>query len=77
VINRKPERFHTKAPGAYLAMQRDRGTVTVWALGGDRFRVQAPSVSHEIDGFPAARDLAKRLAAELGSAVAGSSATLR
>jgi hypothetical protein len=49
-------------------MLRERGTVTVWSLGYDRFRVEARGVSHELRGFEAARDLAGRLAAQLGSA---------
>jgi hypothetical protein len=50
-------------------MLRKRGTVTVWSLGQDRFRVEAQGVSHELKGFKAARGLARRLAEQLGSAV--------
>jgi hypothetical protein len=50
-------------------MPREHGTVTVWSLGQDRFRVEAQEVSHDLKGFEAARGLARRLAEELGSAV--------
>jgi hypothetical protein len=50
-------------------MPRERGTVTVWSLGQDRFGVDAPEASHELEGFEAARGLARRLAKKLGSAL--------
>jgi hypothetical protein len=65
---RKPELWETSAPGPFITMPRERGTVTVWALGRDRFRVEAQEVSHELEGFEAARALAGRLAAQLGAA---------
>jgi hypothetical protein len=50
-------------------LPRERGTVTVWALGEDRFDVVAPDESHEISGLDAARALAHVLAEKLGPPV--------
>jgi hypothetical protein len=39
------------------------GPVRLWALGGQRFRVQSPSRDEEVEGFEEARRLARELAA--------------
>jgi hypothetical protein len=69
MVVREPALWETNAPGPFITMPRKRGTVTVWALGRDRFQVEAPDASREIDGFDAARDLAHQLAEQLASAV--------
>ena len=38
------------------------GPVSVWALGGQRFRVQSPSADEELEGFEQARRRAHELA---------------
>jgi hypothetical protein len=38
------------------------GQVSVWALGGQRFRVQSPVVDEEVEGFAEARRRARELA---------------
>jgi hypothetical protein len=60
------EPWQSNEPGPFITMPRERGTVTVWALGEDRFDVVAPNESHEISGFDAARALARVLAEKLG-----------
>jgi hypothetical protein len=69
MVDREPAAWETNAPGPFLTLPRDRGKVTVWALGEDRFDVVAPGDSHEIAGYDAARALAHVLAEELGPAV--------
>ena len=69
MAKREPALWETNAPGPFITMPREHGTVTVWSLGQDRFRVEAQEVSHDLKGFEAARGLARRLAEELGSAV--------
>jgi hypothetical protein len=36
--------------------------VSVWTLGGDRFRVESPMGSQEVEGIDRARELAHQLA---------------
>jgi hypothetical protein len=67
--DREPEPWQRNEPGPFISMPRERGTVTVWALGEDRFDVVAPDESHEITGFDAARALARVLAERLGPPV--------
>jgi hypothetical protein len=66
---REPAAWETDAPGPFITIPRERGTVTVWALGQDRFRVEAPDASHQLEGFHAARAVARGLAEQLGEAV--------
>jgi hypothetical protein len=69
MADRERELRESNKPGPFIAMPRERGTVTVWALGEDRFDVVAPDDSHEIRGFDAARALAYVLAEQLGPPV--------
>jgi len=69
MTKREPELWQTNAPGPFITLLRERGTVTVWALGQDRFRVEAPDATHELEGFEAARAVARGLAERLGVAV--------
>jgi hypothetical protein len=57
-MDRKPEPWMTNAPGAFLSV----GDASVWALGGDRFRIEAPDGAREVEGFERARKLAHELA---------------
>jgi hypothetical protein len=46
-------------------MQRERGTVEVWALGEQRFRVKAPEQDFVVVGHDPAMDAAEELAKQL------------
>jgi len=50
-------------------MRRERGIVTIQALGGERFEVKASGEVHEAAGYEGARTLAHRLAQRLGHAI--------
>jgi hypothetical protein len=63
------EAWESNKLGPFITIPRKRGTVTVWALGEDRFDVVAPDESHEISGVDAARALAHVLAEQLGPPV--------
>jgi hypothetical protein len=52
-----------------MTMLRERGNVTVWALGEDRFDVVGPDDGHEIGGYDAACALAQVLAEKLGAPI--------
>jgi hypothetical protein len=69
MADRERDPWQSNKPGPLITMPRERGTVTVWALGEDRFDVVAPDESHEIGGFDAARALAHVLAEQLGPPV--------
>jgi hypothetical protein len=60
-----PEPWQTNATAPFLTIERPRGTVSVWSLGRERFRVQAPRDDAEVEGFDQARAAAHRLAAGL------------
>jgi hypothetical protein len=60
----------TTAPGPYLTMPRERGVVTIWALGNDRHRVRAEGeidVDHVVTGRDPAHEFAGVLAERLGA----------
>ena len=65
----RPEPSETSAARPFLIMKRERGNVTVWALGEDRFEVRAPHVSQEVGGYEPAMDLAHWFAQSLGPAI--------
>jgi hypothetical protein len=69
MAHREHEPWESNKSGPSIAIPRERGTVTVWALGEDRFDVVAPNESHEISGLDAARALAHVLAEQLGPPV--------
>jgi hypothetical protein len=50
--------MQTNAAGPFLTV----GDVSLWALGEQRFRVEAPKDSREVEGFQQARQLAHELA---------------
>lgn len=41
MADRQPEAWESTAAGPYLTMRRDRGVVTIEALGSDRHRARA------------------------------------
>jgi hypothetical protein len=53
----EPEPWQTDAAGPFLTV----GEVSVGALGGDRFRVESPEGSQEVEGIDRARELAHEL----------------
>jgi hypothetical protein len=54
----EPEPWQTNAAGPFLTV----GSVSVWTLGGDRFRVESPDGAQEVDGIDRAKQLAHKLA---------------
>jgi hypothetical protein len=66
MTNREPEPWESSAPGAFLWIERPRGTVQVWAIGHERFCVRAPGQEQEVVGFEAARQAAHARAEQLG-----------
>jgi len=54
----KPAAWETGTAEPFLTI----GQVNVWALGGQRFRVQSPSDDEEVEGFEEARQRARELA---------------
>jgi hypothetical protein len=54
----KPEPWQTDAGGSFLSI----GAVSLWTLGGDRFRVECPEGAQEVEGIERARELAHELA---------------
>jgi len=60
-----PEPWQTNATAPFLTIERPSGTVGVWALGRERFRVTTPDEDSEVVGFTEARATARRLAAGL------------
>jgi len=63
--DREPEPWETTAEAAFLRLEQARGTVEVWALGGDRFAVGAPRHEEVVVGFDEARARAHALADEV------------
>jgi hypothetical protein len=63
--DREPEPWETNAAGPFCTMRRAHGTVEVWALGEQRFRVVAPGHEQEITGHDAAVQAAEELAEQL------------
>jgi hypothetical protein len=54
----KPEPWQANAAAPFLTI----GGLSVWTLGGDRFRVETPDEAREVEGFQQARELAHELA---------------
>lgn len=59
-MDREPEAWQTNAAGPFLSV----GEVRVWALGEDRFRVDSPGRSQEVEDIDRARELAHKLAGD-------------
>jgi hypothetical protein len=54
----EPEAWQTDAAGPFLAI----GSVSVWTRGADRFRIETPDGTREVEGFERARELGHELA---------------
>jgi hypothetical protein len=51
MTDHEPESRQVDTTAPFMTMPRERGEVTVWALGNDRFRVQAAGVSRDVSGY--------------------------
>ena len=60
-VTSNPATWETNATGPFLTI----GEVEVYALGQDRFRLVAPAVERDVEGFEPARQLPHELAASL------------
>ena len=60
-----PEPWQTDAPAPFLVIENPRGAVSIWSLGRERFRVEAPHEGSEVEGFDRARATAHQLAEAL------------
>lgn len=63
--DRVPAAWETSAAGPFLTLERPQSVVSVWALGADRFSIEAPEHKQVIAGFDSARQTAHELAREL------------
>ncbi len=61
----EPEPWQTNAPRPAVVIEKPGGTVSILALGSERFRVEAPGHDSQVSGYQEARALAHQLAAEL------------
>jgi hypothetical protein len=69
MIDREPEPWESSAHGPLITMRRERGTVTVEALGEDRHRVRAEDATEAdeiVTAYEAATSRAHELADQLG-----------
>ncbi len=64
-MSRDPEPWQTDAPRPAVVIEKPSGTVSISALGAERFRVEAPGHESEVEGYAEARALAHQLAAGL------------
>jgi hypothetical protein len=65
--DRKPEAWESGTVAPFLSIDTARGTVEMWALGEDRFRITAPGEQEQlITGFDEADRTADALAERLG-----------
>jgi hypothetical protein len=62
VPNRQQEPWETNNSAAFVQLPRSRGTVAVWARGGQRFKVVAPDQQQVVVGYAEARERARALA---------------
>jgi hypothetical protein len=69
----EPERWKIGASGPYLTLPRERGTVSLWALGNERHRVRAVGevdVDRVVTGHEEAHEVARVLAERMGEPAA-------
>ncbi len=65
-MSHEPAPWQTIATATFLTIEKPRGTVSIWILGQERFRVGAPGHDSEAECFEQARELAYQLAEALG-----------
>jgi hypothetical protein len=61
----EPEPWQTNAPRPFVVIEKPHSTVSISALGKERFRVEAPGHDSEVEGYDRAQALAHQLAAGL------------
>ncbi len=61
-MSHEPEAWQTNVARPAMAIEKPKGTVSVSALGDERFRVEAPGHDSEVSGYQEARALAHELA---------------
>jgi hypothetical protein len=66
--DRQPEPWESSASGPFVTIEGAHGTVEIWALGQQRFRVRAPGHEEVVVGHEPAHRRAHELAQELGTA---------
>lgn len=64
-MSQEPEPWQTNEARPAMAIEKPHGTVSISALGGERFRVEAPGHNSEVEGYDEAKALAHRLATAL------------
>jgi hypothetical protein len=62
----EPEPWQTNAGAPFLTIEKPGGAVSVWSLGKERFRVEAPGRDSEVKGYQEARALAQRARCGVG-----------
>ncbi len=62
-MSHEPEPWQTNAARPAMMIEKPKGTVSISALGRERFRVEAPGHDSEVEGYQEARALAHQLAA--------------
>jgi hypothetical protein len=65
LLDREPQAWKTSAPASFLTIERERGTVEVWAHGSERFTVRAPEREQLVVGFTESREAAHALAEQV------------
>ncbi len=63
----EPEPWQTNAARPAVIIEKSKGTVSISALGKERFHVEAPGHDSEVEGHQEARTLAHPLAASSSS----------
>jgi hypothetical protein len=65
VTDREPVPWETSASAPFLVLEKAQGIVAVWALGADRFSIEAPERKQLVAGFDTARETAHAFARQL------------
>ena len=61
-MSHEPEPWQTNDARPFAVIEKPRGTVTIFSLSKERFRVEAPCHDSEVKGYEEARALAHELA---------------
>jgi hypothetical protein len=62
-MEQEPESCEGCRSSHTVPLHRSRGTVELWVLGNQRYRVTAPSGEQTVEGYQQAREVAHELAA--------------
>jgi hypothetical protein len=66
-MSHEPEPWQTNVARTFDIVEKPRGTVSISALGNERFRVEAPGHDSEVECYDEARVLRRRGRAAPGS----------